>query len=112
MAKGQILTCFQAGLRVHTYPEVLFKAVNLTANGGNCNPDKAPVERHISFGSASNILGDPEEVHLPLSVACGSRLYLRFTSQDLAFAYSDRSLSVAYLSSVPYAIALERDTFM
>ena len=48
---------------MHTYPEVLFKAVNLTS-GGDCNPDKAPVERHISFGSASNILGDPEEVRL------------------------------------------------
>ena len=56
----------QAGLRVHTYPEVLFRGVNLTSNGGNCNPDKAPVERHISFGSASNILGDPEEVCLIL----------------------------------------------
>ena len=46
---------------MHTYPEVLFRAVNLTSHG-DCNPDKAPVERHISFGSASNILGDPEEV--------------------------------------------------
>ena len=53
-------------MRVHTYPEVLFRGVNLTSNGGNCNPDKAPVERHISFGSASNILGDPEEVCLNL----------------------------------------------
>ena len=52
----------QAGLRVHTYPEVLFTAANLTAGGGDCNPDKPPLERHISFGSASNILGDPEEV--------------------------------------------------
>ena len=51
---------------MHTYPEVLFRGVNLTSNGGNCNPDKAPVERHISFGSASNILGDPEEVCLIL----------------------------------------------
>ena len=49
---------------MHTYPEVLFKAVNLTSRG-DCNPDKAPVERHISFGSASNILGDPEEVRDP-----------------------------------------------
>ena len=51
---------------MHTYPEVLFRGVNLTSGGGNCNPDKAPVERHISFGSASNILGDPEEVCLNL----------------------------------------------
>ena len=54
----------QAGLRVHTYPEVLFTAANLTASGGDCNPDKPPLERHISFGSASNILGDPEEVRM------------------------------------------------
>ena len=73
MARRQVPTCLQAGLRVHTYPEVLFKAVNLTSNGANCNPDKAPVERHISFGSASNILGDPEEVHPLLSVAFESR---------------------------------------
>ena len=32
----------QAGLRVHTYPEVLFTAANLTAGGGDCNPDKPP----------------------------------------------------------------------
>ena len=56
----------QAGLRVHTYPEVLFTAANLTAGGGDCNPDKPPLERHISFGSASNILGDPEEVRMAL----------------------------------------------
>lgn len=47
---------------MHTYPRVLFRAANLTAGGTGCNPDKAPAERHISFGSASNTLGDPEEV--------------------------------------------------
>ena len=62
--RSQGNVCMQAGLRVHTYPEVLFVAANLTAGGGDCNPDKPPLERHISFGSASNILGDPEEVHM------------------------------------------------
>lgn len=52
----------QAGLRTHTYPKALFRAANMTAGGASCNPDKAPTERHISFGSASNTLGDPEEV--------------------------------------------------
>ncbi len=47
---------------MHTFPRVLFRAANLTAGGTSCNPDKAPAERHISFGSASNTLGDPEEV--------------------------------------------------
>ena len=56
----------QAGLRVHTYPEVLFTAANLTASGGDCNPDKPPLERHISFGSASNVMGNPEEVCIAL----------------------------------------------
>ena len=63
---ARALVCMQAGLRVHTYPEVLFTAANLTAGGGDCNPDKPPLERHISFGSASNILGDPEEVRMAL----------------------------------------------
>ncbi len=47
---------------MHTFPRALFRASNLTAGGASCNPDKAPAERHISFGSASNTLGDPEEV--------------------------------------------------
>ena len=56
---------WQAGLRTHTYPEVLFRATNISAGGSSCNPDAAPTSRHISFGSASNILGDPEEARPP-----------------------------------------------
>ncbi|CAL8462880.1 g2414 [Coccomyxa elongata] len=59
----------RAGLRMHTFPRVLFRAANLTAGGTSCNPDKAPAERHISFGSASNTLGDPEEVMVNLHLA-------------------------------------------
>ncbi|KAK9907269.1 hypothetical protein WJX75_000339 [Coccomyxa subellipsoidea] len=59
----------RAGLRTHTFPRTLFRATNLTAGGASCNPDKAPAERHISFGSASNTLGDPEEVMTNLHLA-------------------------------------------
>jgi hypothetical protein len=64
----------QAGLRTHTYPEVLFKATNMTAGGSSCNPDAAPTSRHISFGSASNVLGDPEEACTQAASICNKCL--------------------------------------
>lgn len=57
-----IVPCWQAGLRTHTFPRTLFQLANYTSEGLDCIPDKPPVERPISFGSASSTLGDAEEV--------------------------------------------------
>lgn len=55
---------------MHTYPEVMFKATNFTTSSQNCMADKAPIERHLDFNSASNLYADAEEVstsHSPFS---------------------------------------------
>ncbi|KAK9821580.1 hypothetical protein WJX81_008053 [Elliptochloris bilobata] len=59
----------KAGLRTHTFPRTLFQLANHTSEGLDCIPDKPPVERQISFGSASSTLGDAEEVMNSLHLA-------------------------------------------
>ena len=62
----------QAGLRMHTYPRTLFQLANHTSEGLDCIQDKPPIERQISFGSASSTLGDAEEVCLTqMAPQCG-----------------------------------------
>ena len=51
-------------MRTHTFPRTLFQLANHTSEGLDCIPDKPPVERPISFGSASSTLGDAEEVRV------------------------------------------------
>lgn len=55
----------QAGLRTHTFPRTLFQLANHTSDGLDCIMDKPPIERQISFGSASSTLGDAEEARAP-----------------------------------------------
>ena len=64
IAHAQLSPAGQAGLRTHTFPRTLFHLANHTSEGLDCIPDKPPVERPISFGSASSTLGDAEEVRI------------------------------------------------
>ena len=52
----------QAGWKMHTYPEVMFRAVNYTTKGKICLPDKPPSSRELDFNSASNLYADAEGV--------------------------------------------------
>lgn len=52
----------QAGWYMHSYPACMFKALNYTARGTMCVPDRPPAERHLDFNSASNLYGDAQEV--------------------------------------------------
>jgi len=54
--------CPQAGWKTHTYPEVMFRALNYTAKGRTCLPDKPPSSRNLDFNSASNLYADAEAV--------------------------------------------------
>ena len=59
----------QQGMRTHSYPEALFHAKQLTANGYSCTPDKVPVDRELTYPVASMLYRDSEELLRNLHVA-------------------------------------------